>query len=51
MKEGVPAEELDAKLAALSEKETRGLSAEERRHNFRQKRASKKAAAAPAEGT
>jgi len=46
VKEGVPADQIDAKLAALDEKETQGLSADERRRKFTSRRVSKKKAAA-----
>jgi len=46
VKEGVAAGEVDAKVAALAEKETRGLTTEERRRKFTSKRVSKKAKAA-----
>jgi len=46
VKDGVAAEEVDAKVAALAEKETKGLNAEERRRKFTAKRVSKKAKAA-----
>lgn len=48
VRDGVPADQIEAKLAALGEKETRGLSAEERRRKFVQKKVSRKKAAAPA---
>lgn len=46
VREGVPADQLDAKLAAVADKETKGLSADERRHKLRSRRVSKKKAAA-----
>jgi small subunit ribosomal protein S16 len=46
VKEGVPADQLDAKLAALGDKETKGLTTEERRRKFTSKKVSKKKAAA-----
>jgi len=46
VKEGVAADQLDAKVSELAEKETRGLTAEERRRKFTSKRTSKKAKAA-----
>ena len=45
VKEGVPADQIDAKLATLKDGETKGLSADERRKKFVHKRAAKKAAA------
>ena len=45
VKEGVPADQLDAKLAALKDSETKGLSADERRKKFVHKRTAKRAAA------
>ena len=48
VKDGVPADQIDAKVAAVIEKETKGLSADERRHKFASKRVSKKKAAAAA---
>ena len=50
VREGVPVDQLDEKLAALEATETKGAPAEERRRKFVQKRAAKKAAAAPVEG-
>jgi small subunit ribosomal protein S16 len=52
VKDGVAADQVDAKVAAVAEKETKGLSSDERRQKFLQrKRSAKKAAAtAPAEG-
>ena len=46
LREGVSVEQLDEKLTALTEKETKGLSADERRRKFTSKRVSKKKAAA-----
>jgi len=48
VKAGVPADQIDAKVAALGEKETQGLTADERRRKFTSKRVSKKKAAAAA---
>jgi small subunit ribosomal protein S16 len=48
VKDGVPADQLDAKLAAVADKETKGLTADERRRKFTTKRVSKKKAAAAA---
>jgi hypothetical protein len=45
VKEGVPADQIDAKLATLKDGETKGLSADERRKKFVSKRVAKKAAA------
>jgi small subunit ribosomal protein S16 len=45
VKEGVPADQLDAKLATLKDSETKGLSPDERRQKFAHKKAAKKAAA------
>ncbi len=55
VKEGVAVDQVDAKVAALAEKETKGLNTEERRRRFQSKQVSKKAKAAagkaaPAEG-
>lgn len=54
MQGGATPEQLDEKMTALAATETKGLSADERRHKFTSKRVSKKvakaAAAAPAEG-
>jgi len=55
VKEGVAVADVDAKVAALTEKETKGLTTEERRRRFQSKQVSKKAKAAaaksaPAEG-
>jgi len=47
---GVPAEQIEEKLAAVIASETKGATPEERRRKFVQKRTAKKAAAAPAEG-
>ena len=46
VKEGVAVEELDAKVAAVAEKETKGLTTDERRRNFKSRGVSKKAKAA-----
>jgi small subunit ribosomal protein S16 len=46
VKAGVPADQVDAKVADLAEKETKGLTADERRHKFASRRMSKKKAAA-----
>jgi small subunit ribosomal protein S16 len=48
VREGVAADQVDAKVAAVVEKETKGLTADERRHKFSSKRLSKKKAAAAA---
>ncbi len=45
VKQGVPADQLDAKLAALVDGETKGLSADARRAKYAKKKISKKAAA------
>jgi small subunit ribosomal protein S16 len=45
VKEGVPADQIDAKLATLKDSETKGLSYDERRQKFAHKKAAKKAAA------
>ena len=50
VREGVPAEQIEEKMAALAASETRGASPDERRRKFVQKRTAKKATAAPAEG-
>lgn len=54
VREGVPMEQLEEKMAALMEKETKGLNSDERRAKFVSKRRSKKAqkaaAAAASEG-
>jgi len=53
VKEGVAADQIDARLAELAAKETQGMSADERREKGVAKRRAKKAAAAapaPAEG-
>jgi len=49
VKEGVTADQLVEKAAALKSTETQGLSADERRTKFKQRKAAKKAAPAPAE--
>jgi small subunit ribosomal protein S16 len=48
VKAGVAADQIDAKVAAMVEKETKGLSPDERRQKFVTGRRAKKAAAAPA---
>jgi len=48
VKDGVPVDQLDAKMAALADKETKGLTADERRRKFASKKVSKKKAAAAA---
>jgi small subunit ribosomal protein S16 len=48
VKQGVPADQLDAKLAELTASETQGMSPDERRKKGVAKRVSKKAAAAAA---
>jgi len=55
VKDGVPSDQVDAKVAGIVEKETKGLTTEERRRRFQSKQVSKKAKAAagkaaPAEG-
>lgn len=49
VKQGVPADQLEAKLAELSATETKGMSPDERRKKGVAKRAARKAAAANAE--
>jgi small subunit ribosomal protein S16 len=49
VKEGATADQLVEKAAALKSKETAGLSADERRARFKQRKAAKKSAPAPAE--
>lgn len=49
VKQGVPADQIEAKLAELAEKETKGASPDERRRKGVAKRAAKKAAAAATE--
>jgi small subunit ribosomal protein S16 len=49
LKKGVAAEQLEEKAAALKATETHGLSPDERRRKFREKKAAAKKAAAPAE--
>jgi small subunit ribosomal protein S16 len=49
VKEGVPADQIEAKLAELKSKETAGMSPDERRKKGVAKRTAKKAAAAAAE--
>ena len=51
VKEGVAADEVDAKVAALTEKETKGLNTEERRRRFQSKQVSKKVKAAAGKAT
>jgi len=46
VKDGVPADQVDAKVAGVVEKETKGLTTEERRRRFQSKQKSKKAKAA-----
>lgn len=46
VKAGVPADQIEAKVAALAENETKGLTADERRRKFASKKVSKKKAAA-----
>jgi small subunit ribosomal protein S16 len=46
VKEGAAADQIDSSVAALAEKETKGLTTEERRRRFQSKRVSKKAKAA-----
>jgi small subunit ribosomal protein S16 len=48
VRDGVATDQVDAKVAAVVEKETKGLTADERRHKFTSKRVSKKKAAAAA---
>ncbi len=55
VKQGVPADQLDAKIEELKAKETQGMSPDERRRKAvekktKKKAAAKEAAAAPAEG-
>ncbi len=45
VKQGVPVDQLDAKLATLTDAETKGLSPDERRKKFTSRKLSKKAAA------
>ena len=45
VKQGVPAEQIDEKLATLKDVETKGLSADARRARYASKKVSKKAAA------
>ena len=49
VKEGATADQLAEKSAALKSKETQGLSPDERRAKFKQRKAAKKSAPAPAE--
>jgi small subunit ribosomal protein S16 len=51
VKDGVTADQVDAKVAAIVEKETKGLTTEERRRRFQSKRVSKKAKAAAGKAT
>jgi small subunit ribosomal protein S16 len=51
VKDGVATDQVDAKVAAISEKETKGLTTEERRRRFQSKRVSKKAKAAAGKAT
>jgi small subunit ribosomal protein S16 len=46
VKEGVAADQIETRVAAVVEKETKGLTADERRRKFQSKRVSKKAKAA-----
>ncbi|HET6348888.1 MAG TPA: 30S ribosomal protein S16 [Candidatus Krumholzibacteria bacterium] len=46
VRDGVATDEVDAKVAALADKETKGLTADERRHKYASKKVSKKKAAA-----
>ena len=50
VKQGVPADQIDAKLATMTDAETKGLSPDERRVKFRKKQVSKKVAAKKAAG-
>ncbi len=45
VKQGVPADQIDAKLATMKDAETKGLSHDERRAKFKRKKTSKKVAA------
>jgi len=51
VKEGVAADQIDEKVAAVVEKETKGLTTEERRRKFQSKQVSKKAKAAAGKTT
>ena len=51
VKDGVAADQVDAKVAAVVEKETKGLTTEERRRKFQSKQVSKKAKAAAGKAT
>ncbi len=51
VKQGVPADQIEAKLAAMQETETKGLSADARRAKYAGKKVSKKAAAKAKAGT
>ena len=51
VKDGVAADQVDAKVASLVEKETKGLNTEERRRRFQSKQVSKKAKAAAGKAT
>ncbi len=50
VKQGVPADQVDAKLATMTEAETKGLTPDARRAKFRKKQVSKKVAAKKAAG-
>lgn len=51
VKDGVAADQIDAKVAAIIEKETKGLTTEDRRRRFQSKQVSKKAKAAAGKAT
>ncbi len=51
VKDGVAADQVDAKVSAIVEKETKGLTTEERRRRFQSKQVSKKAKAAAGKAT